>query len=160
MLDGRLKGFFDTALRAAKKVRNAVSRMLEVKEIEASAVGYIASKIDLDSARIVVLGSGRVGSAVVKLLKGKNVKVVHHDERIPPCDALVCALASRKPVVNRPRKGCVIVDLGMPPNCAPEAGAVSLDDLKDWRRAETGALDAAMARAESVIADELAGVRL
>lgn len=160
MLDGRLKGFFDTALRAAKKVRNAVSRMLEVKEIEASAVGYLASKIDLDSARVVVLGSGRVGSAVAKLLKGKNVRVVHHDERIPPCDALVCALASKKPIVTRPRKGCVIVDLGMPPNCAPEAEAVSLDDLKDWRRAETGALDAAMARAESVIAAELAGVRL
>lgn len=160
MLDGRLKGFFDAALRAAKKVRNAVSGLLEVKEIEATAVGYLASKIDLDSARMVVLGSGRVGTAVARLLKGKNVKVVHHGERIPPCDALVCALASRKPVVNRPRKGCVIIDLGMPPNCAPDVGAVSLDDLKDWRRAETGALDEAMERAEDVIASELADIRL
>ena len=160
MLDGQLKGFFDAALRVAKKVRNAVSGLLEVKEIEATAVGYLASRMDLGSARIVVLGSGRVGAAVAKLLKGKNVKVVHHDERIPPCDALVCALASKKPVVTRPRKGCVIVDLGMPPNCAPGAGAVSLDDLKDWRRAETGALDEAMVRAEDVIASELASVRL
>jgi glutamyl-tRNA reductase len=66
----------------------------------------------------------------------------------------VCALAARKPVVTKPRKGCVILDLGMPPTCSPEAGAVSLDDLKNWRRAETGAQDEAMMRAAKVIADE------
>jgi hypothetical protein len=38
MLDGRLKGFFDDALRTAKKVRRAVEGMLEVKEIESTAV--------------------------------------------------------------------------------------------------------------------------
>lgn len=160
MLDGRLKGFFDSALRTAKKVRRAVSGMLEVKEIESTAVDYLASKIDLASSRVAVLGSGKIGSAVAGMLKGGNVTVVHHGERIPRCDALVCALSTRKPVVTRPRKGCVVVDLGMPPNCASGAGAVSLDDLKNWRRAQTGAIDEAMARAESVIASELEGLRL
>ena len=160
MLGGRLKGFFDCALRTAKEVRNAVSGMLEVKEIESTAVDYLSSKIDLSAARIVVLGSGKIGSAVARLLKGYNVKVVHHGERIPRCDALVCALSARKPVVTRARKGCVIVDLGMPPNCSPESGAVSLDDLKNWRRAQTGAIDGAMSRAEEVISSEIGNLRL
>lgn len=159
MLDGRLKGFFDDALRTAKKVRHAVEGMLEVKEIESTAVDYLSAKMDLSKSRIAVLGSGEIGSAVAKLLKGKDVSVVHHGERIPACDALVCALAARKPVVTKPRKGCVILDLGMPPNCSPEAGAVSLDDLKNWRRAETGAQDEAMMRAAKVIADEAARLR-
>ena len=160
MLDGRLKGFFDDALRTAKKVRRAVEGMLEVKEIESTAMDYLSAKMDLSKARIAVLGSGKIGSAVAKLLKGANVKVVHHGERIPACDALVCALAARKPVVTKPRKGCVILDLGMPPNCSPDVGAVSLDDLKNWRRAETGALDEAMARAAKVIADEIKKLRV
>jgi glutamyl-tRNA reductase len=54
----------------------------------------------------------------------------------------------------------VILDLGMPPNCSPEAGAVSLDDLKNWCRAETGALDEAMVRAAKVIADEIKKLRV
>lgn len=160
MLDGRLKRFFDCALRTAKTVRNAVSGMLEVKEIEATAVDYLSSKIDLAVARVAVLGSGKIGSAVAKMLKGRNVKVVHHGERIPRCDALVCALATRKPVVTRARKGCVIVDLGMPPNCAPGIGAVSLDDLKNWHRAQTGAIDGAMLRAEEVVSAELESLHL
>ena len=155
MLDGRLKGFFDDALRTAKKVRRAVEGMLTVKEIESTAVEYLSSRLDPYSSRIVVLGSGKIGTAVAKLLKGGNVKVVHHGERIPPCDALVCALASRTPVVTSPRKGCVILDLGMPPNCSPEVGAVSLDELKNWRRTETGVLDEAMERASKVISAEL-----
>ena len=47
MLDGRLKGFFDDALRTAKKVRRAVEGMLEVKEIESTAVDYLSAKMDL-----------------------------------------------------------------------------------------------------------------
>jgi len=160
MLDGRLKGFFDSALRTAKKVRRAVSGMLEVKEIEATAVDYLSSRIDLATARVVVLGSGRIGSAVAGMLKGCNVKIVHHGERIPRCDALVCALSTQDPVVTRPRRECVVVDLGMPPNCAPASGAVSLDELKNWRRSQTGAIDAAMSRAESIIASELECLRL
>ena len=160
MLGGRLKGFFDCVLRTAKEVRNAVSGMLEVKEIEVTAVDFLSSRIDLSAARIVVLGSGKIGSAVARLLKGCDVKVVHHGERIPRCDALVCALSARKPVVTRARKGCVIVDLGMPPNCSPESGAVSLDDLKNWRRAQTGAIDGAMRLAEEVISSEIGNLRL
>jgi glutamyl-tRNA reductase len=160
MLDGRLKGIFDSALRAAKKVRNAVSGMLEVKEIESTVVSYLSAKVDLASVRTVVLGSGKIGSAVAGILKGKNVKVVHHGERIPPCEVLVCALSGAKPAVVRPRKGCVIVDLGMPPNCAPEVKAVTLDDLKNWHRAQTGAMDAAMARAERVVSAEIQGLGL
>ena len=160
MLGGRMKGFFDCALRTAKDVRNAVSGMLEVKEIEATAVDYLSAKVDLSAARIVVLGSGKVGSAVAGLLKGRNVKVVHHGGRIPRCDALVCALSLRDPVVVRRRKGCVIVDLGMPANCSPRSGAVSLDDLKNWRRTQTGAIEGAMRRADEVISSEIKKLRL
>ncbi|MBO5940565.1 MAG: hypothetical protein J6R18_05160 [Kiritimatiellae bacterium] len=159
MLDGRLKGFFDCALRTAKKVRNSVSGMLEVKEIEATAVDYLRSRISLESAKIVILGSGKVGMAVAALLKGYDVKVVHHNEKVPRCDALICALSTKVPFVTRARKNCVIVDLGMPPNCSGGAGAVSLDELKKWRRAETGALDAAMAEAEAVIDSEAKTLR-
>ena len=109
---------------------------------------------------IIIVGCGKIGSAVARLLKGCDVKVVHHGERIPGCDALVCALAARKPVVTRARKGCVIVDLGMPPNCSPESGAVSLDDLKNWRREQTGAIDGAMRRAEEVISSGIGKLRL
>ena len=40
------------------------------------------------------------------------------------------------------------------------SGAVSLDDLKNWRRSQTGAMTEAMARAESVIESELEGLHL
>ena len=152
MLSGRLKGFFDDVLRVSRDVRHAIGNLLEVKEVEESAVDYLAEKLDLSSARIVVLGSGTVGSAVAKLLAGRQVTVVHHGDALPPCDALVCALSATAPVVTEAVPGRLVVDLGMPPNCAPSVGAVSLDDLKNWRRAETGALDEALKRAEAVIA--------
>ena len=151
MLSGRLKGFFDDVLRLSRDVRHAIGDRLDVKEVEESAVDYLAAKLDLSSARIVVLGSGAVGSAVAKLLAGRHVTVVHHGEALPPCDALVCALSAAAPVVTEAVPGRLVVDLGMPPNCAPSVGAVSLDDLKNWRRAETGALDEALKRAEAVI---------
>ena len=155
MLSGRLKGFFDDVLRVSKEVRHAVADLLEVKEIEATAVDYLAATCNLDNARIAVLGAGKVGLGVVRLLKGRNVAVVHHGEPIPPCEVLVCALAASEPAVTEPQAGRLVLDLGMPPNCAPAVGAVSLDDLKNWRRAETGALSEAMARAEAVIAAAL-----
>ena len=151
MLSGRLKGFFDDVLYASKHVRRSFGDILDVREVEQAAVDYLASKTDLASARIVVLGSGDVGSAVARLLKGRDVKVVHHGEEVPPCDVLVCALASEQPAVTEPVAGRLVVDLGMPPNCSPGVGAVSLDDLKNWRRAETGALGEAMRRADAVI---------
>ena len=156
MLSGRLKGFFDDVLRLSRDVRHAIGDRLDVKEVEESAVDYLAAKLDLSSARIVVLGSGTVGFAVAKLLVGRHVTVVHHGEVVPPCDALVCALSAAEPVVTEAVPGRLVVDLGMPPNCAPSVGAVSLDDLKNWRRAETGALDEALKRAEAVIAAAIA----
>lgn len=155
MLSGRLKGFFDDVLHAAKVVRHAIGDLLDVVEVEETAVRYLASKLDLGTARIAVLGGGAVGSAVMDLLKGRNVTVVHHGEALPPCDALVCALSSPEPAVTEAVPGRVVVDLGMPPNCAPCVGAVSLDDLKNWRRKETGAIDKAMMRANAVIAAAL-----
>ena len=155
VLSGRLKGFFDDVLRAAKEVRHAVEGLLEVKEIESTAVDYLSAKCDLVQARIVVLGSGQVGRGVADLLKGRNVTVVHHGEAIPPCEVLVCALAAKEPAVTTCVAGRLVLDLGMPPNCTAAVGAVSLDDLKNWRRAETGVLDEAMARAEDVIARRL-----
>ena len=156
MLSGRLKGFFDDVLRLSRDVRHAIGDRLDVKEVEESAVDYLAAHLDLSSARIVVLGSGAVGSAVAKLLEGRHVTVVHHGEALPPCDALVCALSAAAPVVTEAVPGRLVLDLGMPPNCAPSVGAVSLDDLKNWRRAETGALDEALKRAETVIAAAIA----
>ena len=156
MLSGRLKGFFDDVLRISRDVRHAIGDLLEVKEVEESAVDYLAANLDLSSARIVVLGSGAVGSAVAKLLVGRHVTVVHHGEVLPPCDALICALSAALPVVTEAVPGRLVLDLGMPPNCSPSVGAVSLDDLKNWRRAETGALDEALKRAEAVIAAAIA----
>lgn len=156
MLNGRLKGFFDDVLGASKLVRHAIGDILDVKEVETTAVEYAAANIDLANARIAVLGSGAVGSAIAALLKGRDVRMVHHGEAIPQCDALFCALASGESAVTAPVPGCrLVIDLGMPPNCAPCVGAVSLDDLKNWRRSQTGALDEAKRRAESVIAAEL-----
>ena len=155
LLSGRLKGFFDDVLRASKAVRHAIGDLLEVGEVEETAVEYLASRVDMQSARIAVLGAGAIGSAVACLLKGCNVTVVHHGEALPQCDALVCALAAPEPVVTEKVPGRLVIDLGMPPNCSPEAGAVSLDDLKNWRRAKSGALDEAMKRAEAVISAAL-----
>ena len=157
MLSGRLKGFFDDVLRVSKDVRHAVSELLEVKEIEMTAVDYLVAKCNLEQARIVVLGAGKIGLGVAGLLKGRTVTVIHHGEDIPPCDVLVCALAASEPMVTEPQEGRLVIDLGMPPNCVPAVGAVSLDDLKNWRRAETGALDEALARAETIIAAALEG---
>lgn len=157
VLSGRLKGFFDDVLCVSREVRHAVADLLEVKEIEETAVEYLAAKLDLATARIVVLGAGSVGKGVAGLLKGRNVSLIHHGEDVPPCDALVCALAADDPVVTAHEEGRLVLDLGMPPNCAPGVGAVTLDDLKNWRRAQTGALDEAMARAEAVIAAHLKG---
>ena len=156
VLNGRLKGFFDDVLRVSKDVRHAVEGLLAVKEIEATAVDYLAARLDLAVAHVVVLGSGQIGAGVAERLKGGHVTVVHHGDEIPPCDAVVCALAAPAPVLTARVEGRIVLDLGMPPNCAPEVGAVSLDDLKNWRRAETGALDEALARAEAVIERALA----
>ncbi len=155
VLSGRLKGFFDDVLHASKEVRHAVEGLLEVKEIEATAVDYLTAKCDLGQARIVVLGSGQVGRGVADLLKDRNVTVIHHGEEIPPCEVLVCALAAKEPVVTARMEGRLVLDLGMPPNCTASVGAVSFDDLKNWRRAETGALNEAMSRAEAVIEAQL-----
>ena len=155
VLSGRLKGFFDDVLRLSKEVRHAVEGLLEVREIEATAVDYLTAKHDLGQTRIVVLGAGQVGRGVADLLKGRNVTVIHHGEEIPPCEVLVCALATKEPVVTTRVEGRLVLDLGMPPNCASEVGAVSLDDLKNWRREETGALATAVARADAVIASQL-----
>ena len=155
VLSGRLKGFFDDVLRTAKEVRHAVSGLLEVREIEATAVDYLATKCDLERARIVILGAGQVGRGVAYLLKGRNVTVIHHGEEIPSCEVLVCALAVKDPAVTTRVEGRLVLDLGMPPNCTPAVGAVTLDDLKNWRRTETGALAAAVARADAVIETHL-----
>lgn len=163
VLSGRLKGFFDDVLRVSKEVRHAVADVLDVKEIEATAVDYLAKNIELSTAHVVVLGSGKIGNAVASLLNGggnvraDKVTVVHHGETIPPCDALVCALSATEPVVAARVAGRLVIDLGMPPNCSPDVGAVSLDDLKNWRRVETGALAEAMSRAETVIAANVGG---
>lgn len=150
-IDGRLKGFFDDVLRLSKDVRHAVEGILEVSEVETAAVECLAARVDLQTARIVIMGTGKAGTAMAAALTGKNVTMIHHGEKIPPCEALVCALAAPEPVVTAPIEGCVVVDLGMPPNCSPEAGAVSLDELKNFRRAETGALAAAEAAATRII---------
>ena len=154
-MSGRLKGVFDEVLRVSKAVRHATEGLLDVKEIEATAVDYLASRIDLRSSRIVVLGSGALGASVANLLRGCDVAVMHHGDEIPACDALVCALSASGPVVADSVPGRLVLDLGMPPNCSPEVGAISLDALKDWRRAETGAVDAAIARADEVIDAEM-----
>ncbi len=154
-MSGRLKGVFDEVLRVSKAVRHATEDMLDVKEIEATAVDYLASRIDLRSSRIVVLGSGTLGTSVANLLRGSDVAVIHHGDEIPACDALVCALSASAPLVVDNVPGRLVLDLGMPPNCSPEVGAVSLDALKDWRRTETGAVDAAIARADDVIDAEM-----
>ena len=154
MLSGRLKGFFDDVLGASKLVRHAIGDILDVKEVEATAVEYAAGKVDLSKAHIAVLGSGAVGNAICDLLKGRDVRRLHHGEPIGRCDVLFCALAATEPAVTEPMPGCLVVDLGMPPNCAPSVGAVSLDDLKNWRRAQTGALAEARRRAESVISSQ------
>lgn len=159
MIDGRLKGFFDDVLRVAKDVRHAVEGMLEVSEVETAAVKCLASRLNLDKARIVVMGAGKAGTAVAAALAGKNVTVIHHDDEIPPCDALVCAMSSPEPVLRSPIEGCVVVDLGMPPNCAPSVGAVSLDELKNFHRSETGALAKAVSEAERIIAEHISSVK-
>ena len=151
LLSGRLRGFFDDVLHTAKAVRHAIGDLLEVSEVEETAVDYLSSKVDLQTARVAVLGGGAIGSAVANLLQGRNVTVVHHGEAVPPCDALICALSAPEPVVSEAVPGRLVIDLGIPPNCSPCVGAVSLDDLKNWRRSGTGALDEAMKRADAVI---------
>ena len=159
VIDGALKGFFDDVLRVARDVRHAVESMLEVDEVEKAAVECHASKVDLETARVVVLGSGEAGRAVAGLLSGKNVSIVHHGDALPPCDALVCALAAPEPVVLTAIPGCTVIDLGMPPNCAPAVGAVSLDDLKNMRRANNGALAKARETANGIIAANIASIK-
>ena len=151
LLSGRLKGFFDDVLHTAKAVRHAIGDLLDVREVEQTAVEYLSSRVDVRTARIAVVGGGSVGSAVAGLLKGHDVTVVHHGEAIPSCDVLICALSAPEPVVTEAVPGRLVLDLGMPPNCSPCVGAVSLDDLKNWRRAGNGSLDEAMERAEMVI---------
>lgn len=154
-MDGRLKGLFDDVLRVSKSVRHATEDLLDVKEIEYTAVDYLASRIDLGSSRIVILGSGALGTSVANLLRGKDVTVIHHGDEVPKCDVLVCALSATAPVITERVPNRLVLDLGMPPNCATGVGAVSLDVLKDWRRRETGAIDEAVGRADCVIDAEV-----
>ena len=151
-MGGRLKGFFDEVLRVAKLVRHEVEDIVKVSEIERVAADYLRATRDLQHDRVVVMGSGAVGSGVAREIP--DATVIHHGEAIPTCDVLVTALASDAPVVTEAVPGRFVLDLGMPPNVADNVPHISLDDLKLWHRRRTGSLDEVFARAEAVIAAE------
>ncbi|MBR4654439.1 MAG: hypothetical protein IKO72_13855 [Kiritimatiellae bacterium] len=72
-------------LRVAKLVRHAVEGQLRVAEIDQVAVRYLSVHGGLDAhTRVVVVGTGRVGTDVVRALsaQGLNITWIYHN-RIP-----------------------------------------------------------------------------
>jgi glutamyl-tRNA reductase len=70
---GTMQEWVSTALHISKEIRNTVGPYLKDLEIEDLCISYLqAKRPDLESARILVLGSGVVGSTIVERLVRKN----------------------------------------------------------------------------------------
>jgi glutamyl-tRNA reductase len=69
---GVMQEWVSAALHVSKEIRNKTRPFLEEQEIEDLCIGYLqAKRPDLGSARILVMGSGVVGSTIVeKLVRG------------------------------------------------------------------------------------------
>ena len=66
---GVMQEWVSTALHVSKEIRNTARPFLKEQEIEDLCISYLqAKRSDLGSARILVLGSGVVGSTIVEKL--------------------------------------------------------------------------------------------
>jgi len=137
----------DEVMRVSKIVRHEVEGLLHVAEIDQIAVRYLTVHGGLDaSTRVVVVGTGVVGTGVVRSLLPTGVKIswayhVHAPVEPPPgvevvpmtdlptvletADIVVSAVDSSKPVVAFADAAAVadrnvlMVDLGVPRNIDP-----------------------------------------
>ena len=81
---GIMQEWVSTALHVSKEIRNTAGPLLKDQEIEDLCISYLqAKRSDLGSARILVLGSGVVGSSIVeKLLRlGHGCEWCYHIKR-------------------------------------------------------------------------------
>ncbi len=176
-------------LRVSKAVRHAVEGLVKVAEIDQVAARYLAIHGDLDArSRVTVVGTGVVGTGVVKALAGTSVDWVWHRNRpadalgaklvayknleasLAKADAVVCAVDVAEPVVTPAMaklfagRDVLFVDLGLPRNVDlsyDDMGGVSvvdLDALKLWHRVKSGVLKKVLAKADAVIREEYRGV--
>lgn len=176
-------------LRVSKAVRHAVEGLVKVSEIDQVAARYLAVHGGLDArSRVAVVGTGVVGTGVVKALAGASVDWVWHRRRpadalgarlvpyknleaaLAKADVVVCAVDVAEPVVTSAMaklfagRDVLFVDLGLPRNvdsAFDEMGGVSvvdLDALKLWHRVKSGVLKKALAKADAVVRDEYKGV--
>jgi glutamyl-tRNA reductase len=66
---GIMQEWVSTALHVSKEIRNTAGALLKVLEIEDLCISYLqAKRADLASERVLVLGSGVVGSTIVERL--------------------------------------------------------------------------------------------
>ncbi len=90
-------------LRVAKLVRHDVEGLLHVAEIDQVAVRYLSVHGGLDAnTHVVMVGTGRVGTGVVRALAAQGVRItwVYHN-RIPDLDAIKASpVAQASPVAK------------------------------------------------------------
>lgn len=159
-LGAQLKSLFDLIFRTARQIRHVTSGSLEVNEIEQIALQWLAEK-GIRPHCVGVIGTGQLGTAIVTLLRQQNIEVLwFYHEKIPPTsegvrllpleaidslqlhpEVLIGAARRSKPFSFVIPDSVQLIDLGLPPNFAPECGAVGLDDLKLWYRQRQGVLD-------------------
>lgn len=145
-----LKEWLDSALHLSRQVRQLAGPQLREYEVETLALDWLAEHTGkpLAGQRILVLGAGMVGSALVRHLaaSGAEIAWLYHRRQpelpaawtpgtdvlatmadleawLPRADAIVCATAAHHPVLRQEhapllRHGTAVVDLGIPRNVA------------------------------------------
>lgn len=151
---GIMHDWVGRALRIGNAIRRETAGLLEATEIEERCAAFMAHALDgLPGRRVLVIGAGAVGAAVVKKLTAGGAAVSCCYRSRPPAlavagaevtllpprrlgaalrgaDAVVCAVSGGQPVLTAAESGWIapdrpllVVDLGAPRNVAPEFAA-------------------------------------
>jgi glutamyl-tRNA reductase len=143
-----MQEWLSSALHVSKTIRNEVGSELKGFEVEDVCHEFLNEMIDLAKDKIMVIGAGTVGTAMIKNLTENKVACVwvYHQRKpasvpdsVELCQlldmprylgqvrAVVCATASPEPVLGRqhvphfaPTSAVCVIDLGIPRNVEPE----------------------------------------
>lgn len=143
-----MQEWLSSALHVSKTIRRDVGSELKGFEVEDVCREFLDETVNLAKDRVMVIGTGTVGTALIKSLTKKNVSCVwvYHNRKpatvpknVELCQmagmipylrnvrAIVCATASPEPVLSRqhaqhfaPKAELCVIDLGIPRNVEPE----------------------------------------
>jgi len=185
---------FHEALEAGKRVRHETAIGRSNASVASVAAELVRERLgDLDGVRVLIVGAGKVAELAAQNLLSRGGVVLtvtnHRPERaaalaerfdceVVPFDQLPAAVAAADVVISStlsegyviaagdvPRGRRVLVDLALPRDIDPAAGAVqgatlvNLDDLEETVRRNIGIRRSEADRAYAIVAEQADGFR-